>query len=130
MNEIKDFPHMFMRTAPYLILRQLDCFLQTPNPRMSKRKRVGQRYYWYGSRISRETGVTYSHAHHLLQTMITEGLVRSKKVGRITAYELTNKGQLCLYNMTRLVNLFKYNNSYFENNGKVSNHDGNGNKSN
>ena len=112
MNEIKDFPHMFMRTAPYLILRQLDFFLQTPSPRLSKRKRVGQRFYWYGSRISRETGVTYSHAHHLLQEMITEGLVRSKKVGRITAYELTNKGELCLYNMTRLVNLLGNKDTY------------------
>jgi len=122
MKEIKDFPHTFMRTAPYLVLKQLDFFLQKPNPRMAKRKRIGQRFYWYGSRISRETGVTYSHAHHLLQTMITHGLVRSKKVGRITAYELTNKGQLCLYNMTHVINLLRNkdteDNTYFENNGK------------
>ena len=105
MLKLNNFPHTFMRTALYLILRQLDFFLQTPSPRLSKKRRISQRYYWYGSRISRETGVTYSHAHHLLQEMITEGLVRADKVGRITAYELTNKGQLCLYKMTSLVNL-------------------------
>lgn len=123
MNVIKDFPHIFMRTAPYLVLNCLDKLLERPNGTMSKKRKMNQRFYWYGSRISKETGVTYSHTHHLLQQMVNTGLVRSKKVGRITAYELTNKGQLALYTMNNILNLHK-------DNGVVNNHDDNGNKSN
>lgn len=107
MKHIERFPHMFFRQAPYLVLSCLDKMIEKPNGTLSKKRRMNQRFFWYGSRISRETKVTYSHVHHLLQDMIAEGLVRSKKVGRITAYELTNKGQVSLDKMNKLVSVLR-----------------------
>jgi predicted transcriptional regulator len=120
MNDIEGFSHMFFRQAPYLILKCLDGFLPPRKTGRNIRRSENRNCFWYGSRIARETKVTYSHVHHTLQEMISVGLVRSEKVGRITSYSLTNKGQLCLYNMNKVLSLLntKKGNTYFGNSSK------------
>lgn len=71
--------------------------MTTPLPkipdRASKRKRRNVQYHLYPSKIAIISETTYSHSVLTLQKFEEEGIIRREKIGRITTFTLTKKGE-------------------------------------
>ena len=61
--------------------------------RISKRGKRNTQYHLYPSKIAVISETTYSHSVLTLQKFEEEGLIRREKIGRITAFTLTRKGE-------------------------------------
>jgi predicted transcriptional regulator len=71
--------------------------MATPVPKMpariSKRGKRNPQYYLYPSKIAIISETTYSHSVLTLQKFEEEGIIRREKIGRITTFTLTKKGE-------------------------------------
>lgn len=98
-------PDMFVRTVPYLVLREIGRIIGSPGRRISKRKMKD--YSHYPSQVARNTKVTYSHCYQLIKRLEDTGLVIRDAGGRERRVKLTLKGEKVLHALTTVMNQLK-----------------------
>jgi len=76
-------------------------------PRASKRKRRNTQYHLYPSKIAIISETTYSHSVLTLQKFEEEGIIRREKIGRITTFTLTRKGEELIRWFNEFMNLLE-----------------------
>jgi len=91
-------PDTFVKTVPYLILREIGRPVYLPYKIKSRKKLM--RYLHYPSKIATKTKVTYSHCYNVINQFESAKLVFIEKIGRRRTVILTPKGEEVLQLLT------------------------------
>jgi len=101
IRRTEKLPDTFVRTVPYLVLREIASPINIPFNTKSKKKRM--RYLHYPSKIATRTKVTYSHCYNLVKQFESKGLVHIEKIGRRRCITITPKGERVLQLLTETI---------------------------
>jgi len=91
-------PDIFVKTVPYLILREIGRPIYLPYKIKSKKKLMN--YLHYPSRVAQNTKVTYSHCYGVINVFKDKGLVDVEKIGRRRCITITPRGREVLQLLT------------------------------
>jgi predicted transcriptional regulator len=106
IRRTEELPSTFVRTVPYLILREIGKIIPRPRKNISKKK---LKYYsHYPSEIATKTKVTYSHCYNVINQFKEKGLVIIEKRGNRRCVSLTPKGEKVLQLLTDTIIPLKY----------------------
>ena len=98
VRRTEELPSTFVRTVPYLVLREISKPIPRPRKIISKKKL--KYYYHYPSAIATKTKVTYSHCYNLMNIFEAKGLIQIEKMGRRRCVSITPKGEKVLQLLT------------------------------
>lgn len=98
IRRTEKLPDIFVKTVPYLILREIAKPVQLPYYLKSKKKLM--RYMPYPSKVAKNTKVTYSHCYGVIRILNEKGLVDIEKIGRRQCLSITPRGREVLQLLT------------------------------